>query len=295
MRWSSRMRLPTGWRSIHFDFYRFNDPREWDDAGFRDIFAGPGSSSPNGPTTLQAASPIADLAIKMEAMTDDSRTVTLERGAPPRGTRLAGAPGQRDSQGRSPHEAPSICSKAARWRCCSACSTSLRGATILAVRVWPAADYTRVTIESDARLQTQQLTVGSPPRLAVDITGHRTQPAVARAGRQDQAGRSVHQRPARRAVRTGRGAHRVRPEAGRGIPQVFSLAQPVAAYRDRLVLDLHPQEAVDPMEALIAERLRDAPSSTVPRCRYQRRGLHPSVSGCGARCAGALRCDPCVN
>ncbi len=46
-----------------------------------------------------------------------------------------------------------------------------RGATILAVRVWPAADYTRVTIESDARLNSQQLVVGSPPRLAVDIEG----------------------------------------------------------------------------------------------------------------------------
>ncbi len=46
-----------------------------------------------------------------------------------------------------------------------------RGASILAVRVWPAADYTRVTIESDVRLHSQQLVVGNPPRLAVDIEG----------------------------------------------------------------------------------------------------------------------------
>ena len=36
-----------------------------------------------------------------------------------------------------------------------------RGATIVAVRVWPASDYTRVTIESDGRLNSQQLVVGS--------------------------------------------------------------------------------------------------------------------------------------
>ena len=43
------------------------------------------------------------------------------------------------------------------------------GATILAVRIWPAPDYSRVTIESDAALKIKQLFVPSPPRLAVDI------------------------------------------------------------------------------------------------------------------------------
>ena len=46
-----------------------------------------------------------------------------------------------------------------------------RGATILAVRVWPANDYTRVTIESDVPLQTQVQFIEEPPRLAVDIQG----------------------------------------------------------------------------------------------------------------------------
>jgi N-acetylmuramoyl-L-alanine amidase len=45
------------------------------------------------------------------------------------------------------------------------------GATILAVRVWPAADYTRVTIESDGKLVAKQFFVSTPPRLAVDIEG----------------------------------------------------------------------------------------------------------------------------
>lgn len=135
-----------------------------------------------------------------------------------------------------------------------------RGATILAVRVWPAADYTRVTVESDARLQTQQLTVGSPPRLAVDITGIQLNEQL-----RELVGKIKPGDPYINGLRVGQFA----PNVVRivfdlkqaVIPQVFSLA-PVAAYRDRLVLDLHPQDPIDPMESLIAERLRDAPSST---------------------------------
>ena len=31
-----------GFAISHFDFYRFDDPQEWEDAGFRDVFASPG-------------------------------------------------------------------------------------------------------------------------------------------------------------------------------------------------------------------------------------------------------------
>jgi N-acetylmuramoyl-L-alanine amidase len=53
-----------------------------------------------------------------------------------------------------------------------------RGATILAVRVWPAPDYTRVTIESDGLLVSTQVVVPDPPRLAVDIDGIELNPAL---------------------------------------------------------------------------------------------------------------------
>src|SRR5690606_6427946 len=46
-----------------------------------------------------------------------------------------------------------------------------RGAGIVAVRVWPAQDYSRVTIESDRKLVAKQFFVATPPRLAVDIEG----------------------------------------------------------------------------------------------------------------------------
>lgn len=132
-----------------------------------------------------------------------------------------------------------------------------RGATILAVRVWPAADYTRVTIESDARLNSQQLVVGSPPRLAVDIEGIDLNPEL-----RELVGKIKPGDPYINGLRVGQNA----PKVVRivfdlkqsVVPQVFSLA-PVAAYKHRLVLDLYPEQAIDPMEALIAERLRDAP------------------------------------
>ena len=62
---------------FHFDFYRFNDPQEWEDAGFRDIFAGPGLKLAEWPGNATGRIPTADLAIKMEAMSDQSRTVRL--------------------------------------------------------------------------------------------------------------------------------------------------------------------------------------------------------------------------
>jgi N-acetylmuramoyl-L-alanine amidase len=132
-----------------------------------------------------------------------------------------------------------------------------RGATILAVRVWPAADYTRVTIESDARLKSQQLVVGSPPRLAVDIEGIDLNPEL-----RELVGKIKPGDPYIDGLRVGQYAPKVvrivfdLKQAV--VPQVFSLA-PIASYKHRLVLDLYPEQPVDPMEALIAERLRDAP------------------------------------
>ncbi len=46
------------------------------------------------------------------------------------------------------------------------------------MRVWPAPDYSRVTIESDSALQAKQFFVSSPPRLAVDIEGIDLNPAL---------------------------------------------------------------------------------------------------------------------
>lgn len=58
----------------HFDFYRFGDPREWEDAGFRDVFAAPGLKLCEWPEKAGQLPP-ADLQLFIELMPDDSRRV----------------------------------------------------------------------------------------------------------------------------------------------------------------------------------------------------------------------------
>ena len=71
----------------HFDFYRFNDPREWEDAGFRELFASPGLKLAEWPEKAAALIPRADLAITLEALTDTARRARLQAQTP-RGKRL---------------------------------------------------------------------------------------------------------------------------------------------------------------------------------------------------------------
>ncbi len=61
----------------HFDFYRFNDPDEWEEAGFRDIFASPGLKLVEWPEKAGAHLPAADLDIALELQDGDVRAVTL--------------------------------------------------------------------------------------------------------------------------------------------------------------------------------------------------------------------------
>ena len=135
-----------------------------------------------------------------------------------------------------------------------------RGATILAVRVWPAPEYSRVTIESDGQLTTKQVFVATPPRLAVDIEGIDLSPEL-----RELVAKVKADDPNIAGIRVGQntpGVVRLVIDLKQAAkPQVFTLP-PVAAYRNRLVLDLYPAQPVDPLEALIAERLRDAPTAT---------------------------------
>ncbi|MCY7318498.1 MAG: tRNA (adenosine(37)-N6)-threonylcarbamoyltransferase complex ATPase subunit type 1 TsaE [Ramlibacter sp.] len=61
----------------HFDFYRFSDPREWEDAGFRDLFASPGLKLAEWPEQAGGLLPLADLVLRIEAQADESRQVTI--------------------------------------------------------------------------------------------------------------------------------------------------------------------------------------------------------------------------
>ncbi len=138
-----------------------------------------------------------------------------------------------------------------------------RGLTIMAVRVWPAKDYSRVTIESDAGLKTKYYFIAEPPRLAVDIEGIDLIPAL-----RELVAKVKPDDPNIAGIRVGQnapGVVRLVVELKQPMmPQVFSL-QPVAAYQHRLVFDLYPTQVVDPLEALIAERLKDkSPAPAAP-------------------------------
>ncbi len=61
----------------HFDFYRFNDPREWEEAGFRDIFAGPGLKLVEWPEKAGPHLPRPDLLLHIDVLANDARAVTL--------------------------------------------------------------------------------------------------------------------------------------------------------------------------------------------------------------------------
>ena len=129
------------------------------------------------------------------------------------------------------------------------------GASIVAVRVWPAPEYTRVTIESDTALKAEHQFVASPPRLAVDLEGIELNPAL-----RELVAKVKADDPFISGIRIGQNApgivRLVIDLKQPALPQVFALT-PVAAYQHRLVLDLHPAKELDPLEALIAERLKD--------------------------------------
>ncbi len=125
----------------------------------------------------------------------------------------------------------------------------------MAVRIWPAPDYSRVTIESDGELKAKPQYISNPPRLAVDIEGIELNPALKELVAKVQA-----DDPNIAGIRVGQysaSVVRLVIDLKQAIaPQVFSLP-PVAAYRDRLVFDLYPTSVADPLAALIKERTQE--------------------------------------
>ncbi len=123
------------------------------------------------------------------------------------------------------------------------------GSSILAVRVWPARDYTRVTLEHDQPIQYSHLLVKDPERLVVDLEGVEFNSVL-----QSLPTKIIEADPYIKLIRAGRnkpGVVRLVIELkGEVKPQVFSL-KPVGSYGHRLVLDLYPAEPVDPLLALL--------------------------------------------
>lgn len=133
----------------------------------------------------------------------------------------------------------------------TALATPLRAsaAQILAVRVWPADDYTRVTLENDAVLKATHFIVKDPERMVVDIEGLELNPTL-----KSLVAKIQSNDPYIKQVRVGQN----RPNVVRLVfdlkeevrPQVFTLP-PAGNYKDRLIFDLYPVKEVDPIAAMI--------------------------------------------
>jgi len=126
------------------------------------------------------------------------------------------------------------------------------GAAIVAVRVWPADDYTRVTIESDAALSARHFLAHTPDRLVIDVDGLELSPQL-----RELVGKVRPDDPYIAAVRVGQNQPRVVRlvvDLKQAVaPELFALT-PVAAYQHRLVFDLRPVRERDPLLELIRDK-----------------------------------------
>ena len=142
---------------------------------------------------------------------------------------------------------------------------------IASARLWPAQEYTRVIFEAAAPIEHQLVMLDGPERLVLDLA------RVARSRELDElAARVQPSDPYIAAIRIGnasQGFLRVVLDLKAGIrPQVFAL-KPVAEYGHRLVIDLHPVTAIDPLMALLdKERIDHAAASSPERRDAIRRG-----------------------
>jgi N-acetylmuramoyl-L-alanine amidase len=144
---------------------------------------------------------------------------------------------------------------------------SMAGIEVSAVRVWPAPEYTRITLESAQPIVYALFTVKDPHRLVLDLEGVSLTKALeslpGRIGADDAY--IAQARVARHKAGVLRLVLDVRTEVR---PQAFSL-RPVGAYGHRLVLDVYPAEPVDPLLALLGqietEHPADAPGAAPPK------------------------------
>lgn len=120
---------------------------------------------------------------------------------------------------------------------------------IVAVRAWPADDYTRITLEHDGNVYAKHFLLANPDRLVVDVDGTELNATL-----KELISKIQPDDPYIQQVRVGQ----LNPKTVRLVfdlktavnPQVFSLA-PIDKYKHRLVLDLYPKEPLDPIAALI--------------------------------------------
>lgn len=121
--------------------------------------------------------------------------------------------------------------------------------SVLAVRVWPAREYTRITLEHQSAISFTSMIVKNPERLVVDLEGVEFNSVL-----QSLPEKISEADPYVRQIRAGRfrpGVVRLVVDLKAEIrPQIFGL-KPVGEYANRLVIDLYPAEPEDPLLALL--------------------------------------------
>jgi N-acetylmuramoyl-L-alanine amidase len=176
-----------------------------------------------------------------------------------------------------------------------AAPAAVQAATILAVRVWPARDYTRVALELDAPLRSTQMQLSDPPRVVVDLEGLEIDLAL-----RDLIAKIRPDDPYIARVRIGQNQPRVarlvfdlKQEVA---PQLFALP-PAGEYRHRLVLDLYPARMPDPLAALL-QQMNDGRSAARPASQAApaiatapKGSSDPIEALLGARLPGKTRID----
>ena len=121
--------------------------------------------------------------------------------------------------------------------------------TLQALRIWPAQDYTRVTLESTRPIRYTLLAVKNPERLVLDL-----EDVEFDSVKREVAGKVLADDPHIASLRAGRfmpGVVRLVLDLKAEVkPQIFNL-KPIAEYGHRLVLDVYPAQPLDPLMALL--------------------------------------------
>jgi N-acetylmuramoyl-L-alanine amidase len=238
----------------HCDFYRLKSPSDWRDLGLRDLLDGEQLLIVEWPEMAEGL-PQADLSLALDfTRAEDAtgpRSLTLTAQKPLPHTRALLPLLEASVQTPMNAQRRDLVLGAGAALLLGFQTQDVMALEVLAVRLWPARDYTRVAIEHDSpglAFRTNLLT--QPDRLLVDIEGMQLSPAL-----KELVARIAPNDPYIAGVRVGQ----FQPTVVRLVfdlkqpvkPQVFMLS-PVAQYAHRLVLDFYPQQEIDPLLSFLA-------------------------------------------
>ena len=133
-------------------------------------------------------------------------------------------------------------------------------ATISSARIWPAQDYTRLTIESKSEISHNMFTLSNPDRLVIDLERVEISDTL-----NDLTSKISDNDPYIKSMRVGR----FKPDVVRLVldlksevnPQLFVL-KPISEYGYRLVLDIYPAHPIDPLTALLEQIDSHSPAAS---------------------------------